>query len=125
MTYIMKDADVGMIQTRNDLRFTLEPLADIRPCSQLFGQHLDCNGSIQTCVGCLIDFTHAAGADRGDDFIGTEFRARTQAHDLRIIRTASPFARKLEPWEKFRRRTPPSRCVCSQPERRPETCSRE
>ena len=42
------------------------------------GQHLDRDGPIDAGVACPVHLTHAAGADRADDFIGTESRSGSE-----------------------------------------------
>ena len=39
-------------------------------------QNLNGDGAVKASVLGAIHFSHAAGAQRGEDFVGTKFRAR-------------------------------------------------
>ena len=73
-------ADMGVTQGRQRLGFPLEPLPAFGILGEVLGQDLDGDGAIKTGVAGSIDFAHAAGADPGDDFIGTEACAGSQEH---------------------------------------------
>jgi hypothetical protein len=44
------------------------------------GQHLNGDFPIQLGVAGAVDLAHAPGADRREDFVGTQFYARTKRH---------------------------------------------
>ena len=61
---IVERANVRMIQRANGPRLTLKALAQIRVGRQVRRQDFDCDGPIKPCVSGLIDFPHAARAER-------------------------------------------------------------
>ena len=56
---------------------------------QVLGQHLDRHVAAEPRVLGAVDLAHAARAERGDDFVGTEAGAGTQAHEPRTVSEAS------------------------------------
>ena len=77
---IVERANVRMIQRANGPRLTLKALAQIRVGRQVRRQDFDCDGPIKPCVSGLIDFPHAARAERGLNFVRPESRACGQCH---------------------------------------------
>ena len=65
-------ADVRMIERGNRARFLFEPPA------VLFGEPLHRDDAIEPRVARFPHFSHATCAEEGQDFIGTEPRARGQ-----------------------------------------------
>ena len=49
------------------------------------GENLDRDDAFEAGVGRAVDFAHSAGAERRDDFVGTETRASGQGHESRVI----------------------------------------
>ena len=80
VTDVVQRADVRMAQRRDRARLALEPLLHLGVVSPMRRQHLDGDRSRQPRVRGFVDFAHAAGADRGDDFVGSESSARAQRH---------------------------------------------
>ena len=72
--------DMRVIQRRQHLRLPLEACEAIGIEREALGQHLDRHVALQSRVARAIDFAHAAGADRGDDFIRAETSARSERH---------------------------------------------
>ena len=70
----MEGADVRMIQRGDGTCLTVKALAKIRISGDVGGQDFDRDGAIEARVARLVDFAHAAAADRRDDFIRTETR---------------------------------------------------
>ena len=64
--------DVGMRERSDGLRFALEAGAPLRVVRERRRQDLDGDVAAQPRVFRAIHLAHAAGADRGDDFIRTE-----------------------------------------------------
>ena len=64
--------DVGMIQRRQNARFTLESCRTFAVVSEGFGKELDCNTAAQLRVGSLIDLSHAARSQMAGDFVMCE-----------------------------------------------------
>jgi hypothetical protein len=60
---VIDGADVGMVQGRSRLGFTLESLQRVAVSRQLFGQELQGNGAPEAGVLGLVDHTHAAPAE--------------------------------------------------------------
>ncbi len=77
---IVQGADVRMIQRRNCPSLALHPLFEIEIVGEVCRQNLDGNIAPQPCIASAIHFAHAAGAERRQDFIGTELSARGQGH---------------------------------------------
>ena len=70
----MQRADVRMIERRHRACLALEALAE------LGRGHLDGNRPVEPRVLRLVDLTHAAGPERGEDFVGAKSRAVRQDH---------------------------------------------
>jgi len=54
--------------------------AALRVGAQFWEQNLDGDGAVETGVAGLVDLPHSACADEAQDFVGTEARARREAH---------------------------------------------
>ena len=67
--------DVRMIQGREDLGFSLKTREPIRVSSEQERQDLDRDLTLQLGIGGPIHLAHAALAEQGGDFIGTEASA--------------------------------------------------
>ena len=72
-------ADMWVIQ-RGD-----SPCLAYKAFGELFVDGLDGNHSIEPGIVRLINLTHAAGADRGNDFVGTKAGAGSQGQEAGII----------------------------------------
>ena len=77
---VVDGADVRVIQRGNRSRFTLEPSGGQTIDIRSHREHFDCHVAVQSCVSPSIDFPHAAGADRRDDFVRTEASAGDERH---------------------------------------------
>ena len=75
--------DVRMVEGREHFGFALKAREAIRIAGDRRGQHFDRHRPLQIAVGRAIDLAHAAGADGGDDLIGTEARAGDQGQGWR------------------------------------------
>ena len=69
-----------MMQCGERLRLAFEARQTIRIARDRVGEDLDCNRAIQSRVAGTIDFAHAAGAERRDDFICPESSTDRQGH---------------------------------------------
>ena len=69
--------DVRMIERGEDFGFTLEARQPLAIGRHGLGQHLDGDGALQVGIAGAIHLAHAARADLGGDFIGTESGARS------------------------------------------------
>jgi hypothetical protein len=58
-----------MIQTRHGARLALEPLAQVRPVREMRRQNFDRHCPIEARVASAIHLPHAAGAERGKNFV--------------------------------------------------------
>jgi hypothetical protein len=72
--------DVGMRERGDRLRFTLEPRGALGIGGEELGQDLDRDRAIEPRVARLVDLTHTAGAERTQDFVGTETLAGGDGH---------------------------------------------
>ena len=54
-------------------------------CRERFGRYLDRNRAIEARVPTTVHLSHPAGADRGEDFVGAELRARLERHVLQVF----------------------------------------
>jgi hypothetical protein len=61
-----------MRELRDRARFPVEALAELWVAREARRQNLDRDGSIEPRVARFVDLTHAARADKGDDFVRTE-----------------------------------------------------
>ncbi len=87
--------DVRMIQRRQHLSLTAEPRQAFAVGSERRRQQLDRDATAKLGVGCLIDFTHAAGSqvardlvmcDSGSDHVLTKMPGRSYQRPLQIFR---------------------------------------
>ena len=60
----MQHADVRVVQPRNRLGLSLEPLLPVGVVSDVLGKDLDRDRPVEARVAGLIDFALAAGAQR-------------------------------------------------------------
>jgi len=82
----MQNANVGMLQLRNDLGFALEPPPQLGVARELRIQYLDGDSALQARIPCPVHFTHTAGAKRREDFVRPEFGTSGQRHRcVRVI----------------------------------------
>src|SRR5262249_30577697 len=78
--------DIRMIESRSGTRFSGESLNGSAILHQVFWQNFDSNLAFKPRIAGAIDLAHAACADRGENFIVTEFCANTESHSLKKIR---------------------------------------
>ena len=72
--------DVGMIQRREHLRFTLEARHVLRVVGQRRGQHFDGDVAVQLGIAGAVHLAHAARADWCKNLIRAEFVAGGKWH---------------------------------------------
>jgi len=72
--------NVRMIERGEDLRLPAEPGQPLVVAHQAFREDLDRDFSRETRVPCPIHLPHAAGAERFEDLVRTEFRAGRKRH---------------------------------------------
>ena len=77
---VVKMADVRVIQRRDGTGFALEAVLKFGTGGKMRGENLDGDGAVEAGVIGAVDFAHAAGAERGLNFVGAEFCARGQGH---------------------------------------------
>ena len=75
-----------MIQRRQHLRFSPEPREPIRIERKGVGQDFQRDVAIELRIARAIHLAHAAGAERGQNFIGTEVRAGSERHAEEVWR---------------------------------------
>ena len=64
-----------MFETADRLRLALEALLQVADRRRVRGQDFDRDGSVETGVAGFVDFAHAAGTGKLENFVGTEPRA--------------------------------------------------
>ena len=69
-----------MTQRRDGARFAFKALFCFRVLRYLRAQDFDCNTTVQSRVPGVIHLAHAARAEVGLDFVGTEFRSGSEWH---------------------------------------------
>jgi hypothetical protein len=77
---VVEGADVRVLERRDRLRLALEALAHLLGGREVLGQDLERDRPVEPGVLGAVDLAHPAGAERGDDFVGTEARARRKSH---------------------------------------------
>jgi hypothetical protein len=68
---IVECADVGMIKARNGFGFAFETLTANGVVGEMSGKNFDSDEAIEAGITCLVDFAHAARAERRKDFVRT------------------------------------------------------
>jgi hypothetical protein len=86
---VVDAADIGMLEMRHRLRFTLESLARFRRHARAADDDLDRDRSIQTRIARAIHLAHAALADRLDNLVGAESNAGGEDHSRSASAAAS------------------------------------
>ena len=77
---VVVSADVRVIASCNGEGFAMEAVAQIFPLCDVIGKDFDGDGAVETGVASFVDFAHAAGTDRGEDFVRAEFVAGGEGH---------------------------------------------
>src|SRR5262245_27670229 len=77
---VIQGAERRMSELRDDARFTIEALAELRIGGEGGQEDLDSDRAVQPCVAGFVDFPHAASTDDGEDLVWAEARARSQSH---------------------------------------------
>ena len=72
---VVEGANMGVVKRGNSARLPFETLADVRPFSGVRRKHLDSNGAVQPRIARLVNFAHAARADKREDLIRAESRS--------------------------------------------------
>jgi len=78
---IVNGDHVGMIQRRDRAGLLLESPHALAILRERLGQNLEGHVAPEPCITGAVDFAHPAGADRGDDLIRSQTRARGERHD--------------------------------------------
>ena len=71
MADVVKNANVGVVQTGDGARLPLKSLPGFGIGGEMRGQNLDCHIAAEPRVAGAIDFSHTAGAQRCDNFVWT------------------------------------------------------
>ena len=79
-SHVVERADVRMRELRDRLRLPLEALPDLGRRRHVRRQHLHRHRPLQPRVPRLVDLPHPAGAERRQDLVRAEPRARADAH---------------------------------------------
>ena len=73
---VVHGEDVGMVQRACRPRLLFETLAASGVVRHVRSEHLDRYGAAQACVARAVNVAHAARAQQGNDFVGTDPAAR-------------------------------------------------
>jgi hypothetical protein len=76
-------ANIGMIEARDRMGFSIETLPPLRIGRQDCRYDLDCNWSVQRHVACSIDFAHSARTEATFDLVRTKSSADGKRHGRR------------------------------------------
>src|SRR5579863_1513193 len=76
----MNRGDIGMIQCGQHLRFALKARKSICIVRERFWENFDRYITPEFCVMGLVDFTHAARTNLGDDLVRAELSSSFDAH---------------------------------------------
>ena len=88
---VVDAADVRMVQRGDGPRLALEARARIGIAGDVTRQDLDRDRAIEPRIAGFVDLTHAAGAERADDFIRTEPDSGVEGHAcLSLLRFFAP-----------------------------------
>jgi hypothetical protein len=77
--------DVGVIERRQHLRFTVEPRQSLRIAGEHVGQNFYRDFTLQLDVARAIHLTHAARTQRRDDLVRPEASVGGQRHGYRTV----------------------------------------
>lgn len=72
--------NVRMIQSSGGQRLLLKPAHAVGIKRKCLRQHLDRNVAAKTGIAGAINLSHAARAQKGNNFVGTKLRARSEVH---------------------------------------------
>jgi hypothetical protein len=71
---------MGVVQRGGRSRLLLEAMAAVRVVRTPRREHLDGDDAVETRITGLVHLAHATGADRGEDLVRSETRARRKGH---------------------------------------------
>ena len=80
LLHAMKRGDVRMIERGEHPRLAREPGDAVGVEDEILGQHLDGHAASELRVASAIDLAHAAGAERGGDFVDAQRGSRCNGH---------------------------------------------
>ena len=72
----IQSRNARVIQCGQELRFSLEPREAFGILHEALGQNLDRDLSAELRIARAVDFSHAAGAKRGDDLVNAQAGSR-------------------------------------------------
>ncbi len=76
----VEHGDARVVERGQDLGLALEAAQPVGVGGDRLGQHLDRHLAVEPRVARPVDLAHAAGAERGEDFVGAEARAQGERH---------------------------------------------
>ena len=82
MSYVVEDADVGMVQTCDRSCFAFESLAQFRTVSEMSRKNFDGDIAIEPRIAGFVHLSHSARTDRREDFVGPQTCAGDYRHGL-------------------------------------------
>ena len=97
-------ADVRMVERRDGPRLALEAGAHLGVGRQVLGQHLDRDVAPEARVARAVHLAHAAGAERGDDLVGSEPGPGGQCHPRNLHQAREQRPRRRHPAKWLRTR---------------------
>jgi hypothetical protein len=72
---VVEHADVRMAERGERLRLAFEALPHLRMLGPMHRKHFDRDRAAKARINGLVDFAHATGTERADDFVGAEPRS--------------------------------------------------
>jgi hypothetical protein len=98
---------IGVIERPRDPGFLLEAAHQLGAAGQRFVHHLEGDVPTQACVPSAVNLGHASGSERGEDLVGAEPAASSQAHVRRdYFRVAGETTRGRAPTSDAQPRRP-------------------
>jgi hypothetical protein len=98
---VVDGEDVRVVQRAGRAGLELEPTPALRIGRRRFGQHLDGDRAIETCVAGPVDLAHATGAQRCEDLVWTEAAAGCKAHRRSLFLEPASCGSTREPREEI------------------------
>jgi hypothetical protein len=86
---IIDGDDVGVIERGDGAGFLLEALSARRVGGEIGRKDFQCDFACESSVARAVDFSHAAGAERGKDFVRAEAGSGVEWHGLGSVALAA------------------------------------
>ncbi len=77
---VINAADIGMIQSGQRFRLTLESRQPLRIAAEFLRQRFDGDFTPELRIPRTVDLAHTSAAEKGKDFVGAELGTSGEAH---------------------------------------------